>query len=120
MNLWATGLAIGHFLLSPGIFSLQYTLAGLLFWLVGWRVLRSSGTGPGLLQLVALALASTVFVALCETGWLWAWQRVPPAETLETLVAFEDEMPPPWIVLAAGLAAMAVAVVRARLSPARA
>ena len=120
LNLWVTGLAIGHFLLSPGIFSLQYTLAGLLFWLVGWRVLRSSGTSPGLLQLAALALASTVFVVLCEIGWLWAWQRVPPAETLETLVAFEDEIPPPWIVMAAGLAAMAVAVVRARLSPARA
>jgi sulfoxide reductase heme-binding subunit YedZ len=120
LNAWVTGLAIGHFLLSPGIFSLQYTLAGLLFWLIGWRALRMSGASPGWPQLAALALASTLFVVLCETGWLWAWQRVPPAETLKTLVSFEDEIPPPWIVMAAGLAVIAVAVARGRLASVRA
>lgn len=114
LNYWASGLAIAHFLLSPGIFSLQYTMAGLLAWLLGWRILRRSGRAPAWPALIGLAVAAAVFACGVELVWLWAWHMVPPAETLETMVAFDGGVPPPWLVIGAGLACAALAVARTR------
>lgn len=113
LNYWATGLAIAHFLLSPGIFSVQYTMVGVFAWLLGWRVLRRGGA-PGWPALLGLTVASALLAFGVEVAWLWAWQKVPPAETLETMASFDDEVAPPFLLIAAGLACTALAVVRTR------
>lgn len=120
LNYWATGLAIVHFLLSPGIFSLQYTMASVLAWLLGWRVLRRYGGVPGWPGLLGLTAAAALLALGVEVAWLWAWQKVPPAETLETLASFDDEVAPTFVLIAAGLACTALSIVRTRRAAAAA
>jgi sulfoxide reductase heme-binding subunit YedZ len=65
------GLAILHFLLSPGsLQGLPFLMAGVYFWLMTWRVLNRWGQGanPGALSL--LGLAATTFTFVLEPVWL--------------------------------------------------
>ncbi|MCP8936906.1 ferric reductase-like transmembrane domain-containing protein [Alsobacter sp. SYSU M60028] len=102
-------LALAHFLLSPGIFGLQYSLTGLLFWLLAWRVLDRRAGARTPLALAGLTVAATLFVVALEIAWLLVWQDQPPGETIETIFSLEDEVAPPWVVLASGLAVMVLA-----------
>jgi sulfoxide reductase heme-binding subunit YedZ len=120
LNYWATGLAIAHFLLSPGIFSLQYTMVGVLAWLMGWRLLRRRGRAPAWPALLGLTVVAAAIAFGVEVAWLWAWQKVPPAETLETMAVLDDEIPPPWLIVGAGLACTALAIARTRRAEAAA
>src|SRR3546814_9330902 len=75
-NYVLTGLAVIHYLLSPGIFSMQYITAGVFIWLMAWRVLgrkrRGTATGP----LVLLALATGSVTMFLEAGWMWVYHAV--------------------------------------------
>jgi sulfoxide reductase heme-binding subunit YedZ len=77
-----TALALVHFLLSPDAYPEQYLMCGVFFWLLMWRLLnrRKLGTDPRALAI--LALASGVFTALLEAGWIWAYHEYEPIGTL--------------------------------------
>ena len=115
-NYLFTALAVGHFLLSPGIFSLQYAVAGLLVLLLGWRYLDTLGTARTPIALALLAVASAAATAALEIGWLSIYQHVPPVETVGDILDFSEEVSPPWRVLLAGaiLSGLAAAFQRLR------
>jgi sulfoxide reductase heme-binding subunit YedZ len=116
-NYILTALAVAHFLLSPGIFSVQYLIAGLLFFLLTWRLLKTRGTAPTPMELAILSVGAALFAVALEIGWLWAYQHVPVLETLADLMNFDEELPPPLLVLVAGLLFSATAaLVRSGLS----
>jgi methionine sulfoxide reductase heme-binding subunit len=109
LNYALTALAVIHFLLSPGIFGAQYTFLGLLLWLFLWRVLARRGSAGRPASLFGLAVAVTVLVLCAQIVWLWVYQDVPPADTMAEVLTFEEEVPPPWQVLAIGLLAALLA-----------
>jgi sulfoxide reductase heme-binding subunit YedZ len=102
-NYLISALAIAHFLLSPGIFNLQYVMAGLLFWLLAWRLLHRLRAEQRPLTLALLAAAASMFALAIEIVWLWAYQQVPPEETFELMFNFVDEVPAPWQVFGIGV-----------------
>lgn len=117
-NYVLTGLAIVHFLLSPGIFSMQYLMAGVFFWLMAWRWLARYGRGnePGLL--LGLALASCLFTGLLEAEWMWAYHGVDPWQTLGDNFSLIVGVSAAWRVLALGLVVAVAAAFLGRRQPA--
>ena len=106
-NYAISGLAILHVVLARGTYSEQYMLAGIFFWLMAWRVLARYGLGDGAKALMALALASCLFAACLEAGFLWARRGFNVFATLGfnfNLSILEVAYPPAWQVLAFGLA----------------
>lgn len=99
-----TALALIHFLLSPGIFSEQYLLSGMFFWLMVWRVLNRRGMGTNASVLAMLAVATCLFTALLEAGWIWIYQGFEPLGTLEQNFSLDLGVSAAWRNLAAGLA----------------
>jgi sulfoxide reductase heme-binding subunit YedZ len=110
-----TALALIHYLLSPGIFPDQYLTCGMFFWLMNWRLLARRRLGANALALTALAIVSTLFTALLEAGWVWAYHGYEPAGTLAANFSLELGVPAAWKMLALGLAVALVAA----LQPAR-
>ena len=117
----ASGLAILHYLLSPGIFPDQYLMSGMFFWLMTWRMLNRRGQGRDVRALVILAVVSCLFTALFEAAWIWAYHGYKPIETLADNFTMVLGVPPPWMVLVLGLLiAVASAMRPAGTAPARA
>jgi sulfoxide reductase heme-binding subunit YedZ len=110
-----SALALIHYLLSPGIFPDQYLTCGMFFWLMSWRLLARRQLGADALALAALAVVSTLFTALLEAGWVWAYHGYEPAGTLGANFSLELGVPAAWKMLALGLAIALVAA----LQPAR-
>jgi sulfoxide reductase heme-binding subunit YedZ len=107
-----TGLALVHYLLSPDSYPEQALLNGMFFWLMVWRALRERGTDPWALAL--LAVAASLFTALLEALWIWAYHHYGPVETLRNNFSLDFGIAPAWKVLALGLlVALAAAAVRA-------
>src|ERR1700704_2820731 len=116
----ASGLAIVHYLLSPGIFPDQYLMSGMFFWLMVWRALNRRGQGRDVRALVALAVVSSLFTAFFEAAWIWAYHGYKPIETLADNFTMVLGVPPPWTVLVLGLLfAVASAMRQAGIAPAR-
>ena len=107
-----TALALIHYLLSPGIFPDQYFTCGMFFWLMSWRLLARRRLGADALALTALAVVSTLFTALLEAGWVWAYHGYEPAGTLAANFGLELGVPAAWKMLALGLAIALVAALR--------
>jgi methionine sulfoxide reductase heme-binding subunit len=107
-----SGLALVHYLLSPGIFPDQYLTCGMFFWLMSWRLLARRRLGANGLALTALAVVSTLFTALLEAGWVWAYHGYEPAGTLGANFSLELGVPAAWKMLALGLAIALVAALR--------
>jgi methionine sulfoxide reductase heme-binding subunit len=107
-----TALALIHYLLSPGIFSDQYFTCGMFFWLMSWRLLARRRLGADALALTALAVVSTLFTALLEAGWVWAYHGYEPAGTLAANFSLELGVPAAWKMLVLGLAIALVAALR--------
>jgi sulfoxide reductase heme-binding subunit YedZ len=117
-NYVITGLAILHVVLARGTYWEQYLLAGLFFWLIAWRVLDRYGFGTDVRVLVVLALGSGAFTALLEAGVVLARRGHTIASTLGQNVnpaMLEVGVPPPWQVLAFGLAFALAAALRKTL-----
>jgi methionine sulfoxide reductase heme-binding subunit len=107
-----TALALVHYLLSPDIYPEQYLMSGLFFWLVLWRGLNRQGLGADARALAALAVASCLFAALLEAGWVWAYHGFEPSGTLRNNFSLDLGLSPAWKVLALGLAVAFAAAVR--------
>jgi sulfoxide reductase heme-binding subunit YedZ len=98
-----TALALIHYLLSPGIFSEQYLMSGMFFWLMVWRALRNRGQGTSAMALAMLAAASSLFTALLEAGWIWAYHGYEPIRTLVDNFTLIFGISPAWKILVLGL-----------------
>jgi methionine sulfoxide reductase heme-binding subunit len=104
-----TALALIHYLLSPDTYPEQFLASGIFVWLMGWRWLDRRGRGTDVLALVALTVASALFAALLEVGWLWAYHGYEPIGTFRGDFTLDLGVPPAWQVLGLGLVA-AIAV----------
>jgi methionine sulfoxide reductase heme-binding subunit len=98
-----SGLAVVHYLLSPDIYPEQCLMSGIYFWLVGWRLLNRSGLGTSAGPLALLAVASTIFTALLQVGWIWTYQDYEPSEILSVYFTLALGIPPMWTILGVGL-----------------
>jgi methionine sulfoxide reductase heme-binding subunit len=99
-----TGLALVHYLLSPGSFPDQALTCGMFFWLVVWRIMDRSGSGTEPGTLAALAIAACLFTALLEAGWDWAYHDDDPLWVLNNNFSLVLGIAPAWKVLVLGLA----------------
>jgi len=105
-NYVISALAILHVVLARGTYPEQYLLSGLFFWLMAWRALDRYGHGADVRALAALAVASCLFTALLEAGFIWARRGHEPLWTLGNnfnLAMLEVGVPAAWQVLAFGV-----------------
>jgi len=107
-----TGLAIVHYLLSPGVFPDQYLMSGMFFWLMAWRGLHRRGWGTDARALAILAAISPLFTALLEAGWVWAYHGYAPSGTLRNNFSLVLGLSPAWEMLVLGLGVALVAALR--------
>jgi methionine sulfoxide reductase heme-binding subunit len=96
-------LALIYDLLSPDAYPEQYLMSGIFFWLMVWRILNRHGYGAQGRALALLALASSLFTALLEVGWLWAYHDFEPLGTLENDFSLVPGLSPGWKILMLGL-----------------
>jgi sulfoxide reductase heme-binding subunit YedZ len=96
-------LAILHVLLARGTYPEQYLLTGMFLWLMVWRVLDRYGLGADAKALAILAVASSLFTALLEAGWVWARRGYELSWTLGNNFTLDFGVPAAWKVLALGL-----------------
>jgi sulfoxide reductase heme-binding subunit YedZ len=105
-NYAISGLAVLHVALARGTYPEQYLLTGIFFWLMAWRVLARYGRGADARALVLLAVASCLFTALLEAGFMWGRRGYDLTETLANNfnpAMLEIGIPATWQVLAFGL-----------------
>ena len=108
-----TALALIHYLLSPDTYPEQFLTSGIFFWLVIWRMLNRRGLGTDARVLAVLAVASGLFTALLEAGWIWVYHGEEPLWTLGMNFSLDLGLAPAWKVLGLGLAvALAAAAMR--------
>jgi sulfoxide reductase heme-binding subunit YedZ len=112
-----TALAILHYLLSPGVFPDQYLMSGMFFWLMVWRVLNRRGQGADVRALAILAVASCLFAALLEAGWIWAYHGYTPLGTLRNNFTLDLGVSAAWKILVVGLLTAVAAFTQQALRP---
>jgi sulfoxide reductase heme-binding subunit YedZ len=105
-------LALVHYLLSPDSYPEQFLTSGMFFWLMVWRLLNRRGLGTDARALAVLAVASSLFAAVLEAGWLWAYHGYEPIWTLRNNLTLDLGVPPAWQLLALGLMIAIVAFAR--------
>ena len=112
-----TGLALVHYLLSPGSFPDQFLLSGMFFWLMLWRVLNRyrRGADPG--ALAVLAILSCIFTALLEALWNWLYHGDDLLWVLVNNFSLVLGISPAWKVLGLGLLIALAATVRKAPQP---
>lgn len=113
------GLALVHYLLSPDVYPEQYLLSGIFFWLLVWRLLDRHRQGTNPWVLAALAVASCLFTALLEAGWIWVYHGFKPAGTLANNFSLDLGVSPAWKILVLGLLIAAAAGLRRGARPVR-
>jgi methionine sulfoxide reductase heme-binding subunit len=99
-------LAILHVVLARGTYAEQYSLTGIFFWLMAWRMLARYGLGTNAKALVMLAVASCLVAAFLEAGFLRSRRGFDVLATLGynlSLDILDVAYPPAWQVLALGL-----------------
>ena len=117
-NYAITFLAVLHVVLARGTYPEQYLLAGIFFWLMAWRPLARYRLGTDAKVLAALAVASSLFTALLEAGFLWGRRGYGVSGTLANNfnpAMLDIGIPPAWQVLVFGLAFALAAAIRAAL-----
>jgi len=112
-----TALALVHYLLSPDSYPEQFLTSGMFFWLMVWRLMNRRGLGAGAKALTALAVASSLFAAMLEAGWLWAYHGYEPMWTLRNNLTLDLGVPPAWQLLALGLLIAVAAFAQQALHP---
>jgi sulfoxide reductase heme-binding subunit YedZ len=114
-NYVITSLAILHVVLARGTYAEQYMLAGIFFWLMVWRALARYRLGADGKALLVLAVASCLFAASLEAGFLWFRRGFDVLTTLRynfSLAMLDIAYPPTWQVLAFGLVVVLAATGR--------
>jgi methionine sulfoxide reductase heme-binding subunit len=112
-----TALALVHYLLSPDSYPEQFLTSGMFFWLMVWRLLNRRELGTDVKALAILAVASSLFAAILEAGWLWAYHGYEPIGTLRNNFILDLGVPPSWQLLVLGLLIAVAAFVRQALRP---
>jgi methionine sulfoxide reductase heme-binding subunit len=112
-----TGLALVHYLLSPGSFPDQFLLSGMFFWLMLWRVLNRHRRGADPVALAVLAIASCIFTALLEALWNWLYHGDEPLWVLGNNFSLVLGISSAWKVLGLGLLIALTPAVRKALRP---
>jgi len=112
-----TALALVHYLLSPDSYPEQFLTSGMFFWLMVWRLLNRRGLGTDARTLAMLAVASSLFAAVLEAGWLLAYHGYEPIWTLHNNLTLDLGVPPAWQLLGLGLLIAAAAFARQALHP---
>ena len=105
-NYVISGVAILHVALARGTYPEQYLLSGIFVWLMAWRVLARYRLGADARALALLAVASSLFTALLEAGFLWSRRGYDPLGTLYNNfnpAMLEIGIPAAWQVLGLGL-----------------
>jgi len=105
----ATGLAILHYIMAPlTVGGEAYLMAGLYFWLMGWRLLNRRRLGADPRAIALLTLVTALLTAGFEAGMMLLLKGVSLAETLALNLTFEFGTPPSFGVLFTGMAALAL------------
>jgi methionine sulfoxide reductase heme-binding subunit len=115
-----TALAVIHYLLSPSVYSDQYLLSGIFVWLMGWRVLKRRGRSGDITALLLLTIGSSLFTALFEAFWVWAYYDFEAMFALENNFTLAFGVSPAFKVLIAGTAIALGTAARRRFAPAAA
>jgi sulfoxide reductase heme-binding subunit YedZ len=105
-NYVITGLAVLHVVLARGTYPEQYLLSGIFVWLMAWRALARRGLGADARALAILTVASCLFTAFLEAGFLWGRRGYGLSGTLGNNfnpAMLEVGVPAAWQVLAFGL-----------------
>ena len=108
-----TALAIVHYLLSPGVYAMQYLMTGMFLWLMGWRLLDRRGLGADARALAALAAGTALCTAIIEAGWTWGYHGFPPSWALGNNFNLDFGLSPAWTIFSLGLLAALAAAARA-------
>ena len=115
-----TLLALIHFFQqTKSDVSVPTFAAGIFGWLMGYRLLARLRSGQGELpawMLAALSVSIALATFLAEAAGIGVVFNVSPLRVLQTAFDFEAEIRPGWLVLAAGLAVVALDLVRGLLS----
>jgi sulfoxide reductase heme-binding subunit YedZ len=113
-------LAAFHFLLqTKNDVTQPVIMTGLLFWLLGYRILQRRYREVSLLQLAGLAVAAAALTGPFESAWYYFRSSVPFERIFLANFDFAYVIRPMWWVLAAGLA-IVVAAALWRLRPQKA
>ncbi len=112
-----SALALIHYLLSPDIYPEQFLMSGTFFWLMVWRALDRRGHGTDAAALAVLAVASSLFTALFQAGWIWAYHGYEPVQTLRENFTTDLGIPPAWQILILGLLIAVAAFARQAFRP---
>lgn len=116
-----TGLAILHFLLSPGASGgLAYLFLGMFFWLMAWRWFNARRMGEDLRVLFGLAIASTALTVLSEAIIPALRFGMDPMMTLSFNFSLILGVSAGWQMLAWGLGVAIAAAIHQRWQVARA
>jgi sulfoxide reductase heme-binding subunit YedZ len=113
----ATLALIHYFQQTKADVSVPTFAAGLFTWLIGYRLLAwwiSAGELP-ILLLLALSVAVSVLTFAGEAIGIGLVFNVSPMRVLDTVFDFDAGIRPGWLVLAAGLAVVALGAVRSRM-----
>lgn len=93
--------------------------AGLLLWLLGWRLLRRLELTTDRIAILALAIAAGASTMLLEASYLALRNGLPFQRILEANLDFAYIIRPGWWVLAAGLVFAALAALLRPVPPRR-
>lgn len=106
-------LALVHFMLQTKLdVSGPLLLVGFFLLEMGWRLLQRFKRGEDVAALCLLAVAAPVVTALFEAGWYHLRNGIDVMDVLGADLSLDDGLRPVWIVLAVGLAAVALRVAR--------
>ncbi|WP_207482004.1 protein-methionine-sulfoxide reductase heme-binding subunit MsrQ [Arenibaculum pallidiluteum] len=109
----AAGLAILHYVLSPGSAGGEpFLMVGIFSWLVGWRLLDRRGLSARIPALMALGVGTALLTAVFEAVALDVLQGFDPWQTLAFNLSLDLGLAPAWKVLGGGLSAAAAVFYR--------
>jgi hypothetical protein len=84
----------------------------MFLWLMLWRVLNRRGYGTDARVLAILTAALSLFTALFEAGWTWAYHGEEPSGTFANNFSLVLGISPAWKVLVLGLFIALAATIR--------
>ena len=116
-------IAVVHYFLQSKLNIAEPTaMAGLLAWLLAYRLLPDASGRPlrRVAEVAALSLAVGVLSLGGELAYYWLAFHADPLRLLAASVNWHAGLRPGWIVLAAGVAVTLAAALRATLVPTRA
>lgn len=110
-----TGLAVFHFLLSPGATAgLPFLMVGAYVWLMAWRYLAARGLGESVPALAILGLATTALTVALEAIWPAIFFEMNPLISLSFNFNLVLGLSPGWKMLGMSMAVVLGLALRQR------